>query len=686
MIKKLKLRYLITNMSLLCGTLLIFLSVLFGFMYHAEINASYRVIEDMLTQANMPKPQMDAPSPAVEQFGNGEIILLDQDIQDQPAETAPGFDPNQINPWENQWGNEWNASPWGYNPWIYTPWIYNPWAYQWYPNYDPNSFYNGGQGYGWGQDPNSGSNDWGYYQQPQYPDEQPQPPDQNSQFVPNNPAQSPEEPSDPLPNTQQWNKESQQPKLPDENPAVQQEQQQEAEHVHTTPSAEKGIPYIPWGAGGYGGHSINHFTTAAAEKKSQTHTEAVKQEQTEESPAVNPADIPAPAQNPVDDTPQQDHDEIPFAASEGTPDNQVQNPNRYLIDGLEPRSVVPIQEGQYVPNAMIAQTDANGNLSAYAGLRNSADEAEDNFNLVSNALDKIRKNGSQQGVVSSGNYEWRYKYAPNGMLVLLDRTPEISMLRKLITIFLLIALLGILVMFFVSWQLANWSVSPIAVAWEKQKQFVADASHELKTPLAVISANTEVIMANPGASVSGQSKWLNYIQSETMRMSKLISSLLSIARMDQPDHAADKSAVISMSDTVSNICLQFEPIIYENGKTLNTVIQRKVTIKAEEDNLKQLLSILLDNAVLHSVPKAQITVSLSRDTQGKIRLAVANTAKDIPQEQLEHLFDRFYRVDTEGSPNGSGLGLSIAKSIVHQMGGKINVTSENQLVTFTVIF
>lgn len=686
MIKKLKLRYLITNMSLLCGTLLIFLGVLFGFMYHAEVNASYRVIERMLAQANMPKPQMDEPSPAVQRYHEGGIVLLDNEIQDQPAETTPGFDPNQINPWENQWGSEWNNAPWGYNPWIYTPWIYNPWAYQWYT--DPNNPYNNGdQNNNWGQDPNSGNNGWGYYQQPQYPDQQPAPPEQNNQNPASGWAQTPEEPSEPLPQNPQGQQQQQQPELPDDRPAAQQTPQPEPEPEPSASEAGGGWPHGRWSADGKWGHSIEHFvTTTTAERKSQTHTEAAKPDQTEESPAVNPADPPAPAQNPSADSPQQDNSDYPFAAIEGKPDNPYRWQDRYLIDGMEPRSVVPIQEGQYVPNAMIAQTDGNGNVSAYAGLSNSADEAEDNFNIVSNAWDKIRKTGSQQGVVSSGDYEWRYMRAPNGMLVLLDRTPELSMIRKLISIFLLIALFGIIVMFFVSWQLANWSVSPIAVAWEKQKQFVADASHELKTPLAVISANTEVVLANPGASVSGQSKWLNYIQSETMRMSKLISSLLSIARMDQPENSADESTVIMLSETVSNICLQFEPMIYENGKTLNTVIQRKVTIKAEEDNVKQLLSILLDNAVVHSVPKAQITVSLSKDTQGKIRLAVANTAKDIPKEQLEHLFDRFYRVDTEGSPNGSGLGLSIAKSIVHQMGGKINVTSENQLVTFTAVF
>ena len=351
-------------------------------------------------------------------------------------------------------------------------------------------------------------------------------------------------------------------------------------------------------------------------------------------------------------------------------------------------ALVPVDEGHFVPDALVAQIGDDGSIESFAG-NDSDGTDEEHIRKVHHAMDAVRERGAESGTIEIDDTSYRYLYQTDASgtahLVLLDRTLEVSTLSRLLVLFFFITIAGLAGMFFLSMMLANWTVTPIATAWEKQKQFVADASHELKTPLAVISANTEVVRANPQESVAGSSKWLNYIQSETMRMSKLITSLLSVARMDQNSSAKNQVEPISLSEIVSNSCMVFDPIVFEHGKTLNSVIQKHVTIRAEEDNVKQLLSILLDNAVLHSVPNAQITVSLSKDAQGKIRLAVSNTAKDIPQEQLSHLFDRFYRVDTEGSPNGSGLGLSIAKSIVQQMGGTLTVTSENQLVTFLAV-
>ncbi len=346
------------------------------------------------------------------------------------------------------------------------------------------------------------------------------------------------------------------------------------------------------------------------------------------------------------------------------------------------------QEGAYVPDAFIAEVQPNGQISAYLGSRNETASNED-LNTVNSALSEIHDKGKESGTLKIDDVPYRYmlQTSPSGgyQMVLLSRTLELSMLSRMLILFVILALFGLACMFAISMLLANWTVRPIALAWEKQKQFVADASHELKTPLAVISANTEVVLANPYDTVTEQSKWLNYIKSETMRMSKLITNLLAVARMDHGKEN-DTSVLLNFHELVANVCLVFEPIIYENGKTLNTVLQRNVMLHGDEDNLKQLLSILLDNAVLHSTAGADITVTLSKDVQGKIRLAVANTAKDIPTEELSRLFERFYRLDHDGSPNGSGLGLSIAKSIVDDMNGLLTVHSENGVVTFVATF
>jgi len=351
--------------------------------------------------------------------------------------------------------------------------------------------------------------------------------------------------------------------------------------------------------------------------------------------------------------------------------------------------IVPVEEGAYVPDAIIAEFDSDGNLSNFSENNREVDK-DDSFKRIHHAISEIRRSGRKSGIMQIEGNSYRYLYKPVEMgyfrLVLLDRAAEKDTIQHMISVFLIISAAGLIIVFVSSSLLSRWIVVPVEAAWEKQKQFVADASHELKTPLAVISANTEVILSSPQELVAEQSKWLNYIQSETMRMSKLVTSLLSAARMDNKATTGNQNPELALSDIVSSVCLVFEPIIYENQKKLETEIQSDIYIQAEEDNIKQLLSILLDNAVLHSVPQARITVVLSKNAQDKVQLSISNTANDIPSEQLEHLFDRYYRLDKDGSPNGSGLGLSIARSIVRQLGGKLTVTSENKIVTFHVEF
>lgn len=637
MIKKLKHRYLITNMILLSGTLLIALGILFAVLYRSQIQSSYTVMHELLNESELPQAEASgkaAPAvmtglPAVQPLADGDywtgwggyVPPLSETTTTETTAETQASEQSQFS-WNYYEGNPgWTPPPYMYWYDPNNPWMYNPYIGGQFPGYDPN----------WWQN-------W-----------------QNQQ--------------------EQQNQDEQVPVRTDTDhgpPATTADSASTARWTSTT------VPH----SGGWGSHTMQSYsswttfawwTSSRTESVSGTTSARSETEQTGSSAAA------AVTTTSV----RRSEKAVQTTTAAGPAKTQPTAPSE-----KKEKAAVRADEGHFVPDAYVARVDENGNIESFAG--NSAKNEEDHFRTVHDAMDTIRRRGSESGTLEIDEVPYRYLYQKDQsgsyQLILMNRTLEISALTRMLVIFVLLAILGLCLMFGLSAVLANWTVTPIACAWEKQKQFVADASHELKTPLAVISANTEVILSNPQEQVSGQSKWLSYIQSETMRMSKLVTNLLTVARMDDGQNEPEKLEPIPLSELISNLCLVFEPVIYEHGKTLNRVILRNVRLRAEEDNMRQLLSILLDNAVLHSTPGAQITVMLSKDTQGKIRLSVSNTANDIPQEQLAHLFDRFYRLDKEGSPNGSGLGLSIAKSIVHQMGGTLTVTSENQLVTFVATF
>ena len=643
MIRKLKRRYLITNMILLSCTLLIALGILFCVLYRSQIQSSYTVMHELLNESELPESSEPVHREPAAVTGQPEVHLLAdapvweswsswssfsstmQTTASEPEQESgqPPFTPSD-QPDQFNWNGYQDFPGWTMPPYMYwydpnNPYMYNPYMYGQFPGYDPNWFAQ-----------------WQEQQQNQ---------EEQQEYVRSDTDHGPAVTTAPS--------ETQPPRTTASH------QTQPHEH-YTYPS------YTGW-------NSVPFWMTSKTES---SNTPQTSRSETQTTSATGKT---------ADDTGAARTQKTVLPKTTVPADEKTAPP---VSSAAKEKPAVRVDEGHFVPDAYVARVDENGNIESYAG--NNSKNEEEHFRTVHDAMDTIRRRGSDSGTLEIDEVPYRYLYQKDQsgsyQLVLLNRTLEISTLTRMLVIFLLLAVIGLCLMFGLSAVLANWTVTPIACAWEKQKQFVADASHELKTPLAVISANTEVILANRQEHVSGQSKWLSYIQSETMRMSKLITNLLTVARMDDEDQITEKAEPIALSELVSNTCLVFEPVIYENGKTLNRVILRNVRICAEEDSMKQLLSILLDNAVLHSVPQAQITVMLSKDVQGKIRLSVSNTAKDIPPEQLSHLFDRFYRLDKEGSPNGSGLGLSIAKSIVHQMGGTLTVTSENQLVTFVATF
>ncbi|NLZ48770.1 MAG: HAMP domain-containing histidine kinase [Clostridiales bacterium] len=270
-------------------------------------------------------------------------------------------------------------------------------------------------------------------------------------------------------------------------------------------------------------------------------------------------------------------------------------------------------------------------------------------------------------------------------IVFLDVTNRYNDLRNLIYTFSAVALITLVVIFFISRFFSNKAIEPIKEAFDKQKQFIADASHELKTPLAVINTNADALLLNSEDTINNQAKWVYYIKSEVERMSKLTNDLLYLAQVDNSDIKLVQSD-FDLSQTVEEVILTMEAAIFEKDRILDYNIEPNLIVKGNNAQIKQIVMILLDNALKYSNAKGKISLSLTKNNNKAI-LSVSNTGAGIPKEHLNQIFNRFYRVDKSRSKTsgGYGLGLAIAKSIVDQHKGKISVKSiENQVTTFTV--
>lgn len=237
--------------------------------------------------------------------------------------------------------------------------------------------------------------------------------------------------------------------------------------------------------------------------------------------------------------------------------------------------------------------------------------------------------------------------------------------------------LAILALYFLAAYLAKKIVKPLEESYEKQKQFISDAGHELKTPVSVVNANAEILSRE-----IGENQWLSNIQYENERMGKLIAQLLELARTENVTPQMEK---IDLSHLVRGEVLPFESVAFEQGLILNTTISEGIYLEGDSVQLKQLVSILVDNAIRHGAGGKEIQVSLLEE-RNIVKLSVINEGEAIPQEQCQKLFERFYRKDDvrNSKENHYGLGLAIAKAIVTVHKGKIEVSCYQGKVEFLV--
>ena len=267
----------------------------------------------------------------------------------------------------------------------------------------------------------------------------------------------------------------------------------------------------------------------------------------------------------------------------------------------------------------------------------------------------------------------------------LDITDSKKILAQLLITFGIIGFLMLFVILGISVFFARRAVAPVESAYMKQKQFITDASHELKTPIASIAANTDALTANKCETVESQQKWIDYIRTETDRMCRLVGDLLYLAKTDGSEIGTEVMP-FNMSDTVRDALLSMEAVAHEKGLTLTQYIKPAIIVNGDADKLAQAVKILFDNAIKYSDEGGAIDIAL-KQTKHQAVFSIKNTGSGIAKEHLPLLFDRFYRADPSRAHDGSyGLGLSIAKAIIDNMGGKIYAASdEGESATFTFV-
>ena len=298
---------------------------------------------------------------------------------------------------------------------------------------------------------------------------------------------------------------------------------------------------------------------------------------------------------------------------------------------------------------------------------------------LSEAVEAAMHSGLRQGVLREQGLRFCRQ---DGLLAVriafMDSSFEQDTLRSLTLVGALLFLVALAVVAALGWLLAGYITRPVERAWRREKQFLADASHELKTPLTVILSSSALLEETADEE---QAVYVENIRAESQRMKALVEDMLTLWRTEE---AKPVLAPTSLSDLVTEAALRFEPVAFEAGHALHYDIENDLQVLGEAEQLRRLVNILLDNAVKYAATNTAIRLTLDKVGKQAV-LAVENEGVPIPAEKLEHLFDRFYRADeSRGEAKGFGLGLAIAREIVHGHRGSITARSDEGATVFTV--
>ena len=314
--------------------------------------------------------------------------------------------------------------------------------------------------------------------------------------------------------------------------------------------------------------------------------------------------------------------------------------------------------------------------------------------LLTAAIGRVMQSSATEGWLDDMSLIYQTEqFFGSTRIAFADLTPFLNSIKDGFVSLGSICVIVFVVFFFISNFLASIAFKPAEKAWEQQHHFLADASHELKTPLTVILANNNILLTHGEKTIDELHKWVESTQTEAEHMKRLVDELLFLAKSDAAKSEIPREPV-DMSELAWSNMLQLEPLAFEKGIAFDSQIQQGITVIGDRTQLNQLFHILLDNAIKYAGEDGAVTWSLEKYSIGKTkvqnyaRLCVHNTGKPIPAKDLPHIYERFYRSDRARSAgSGYGLGLAIAKSIceVHEADISVESTAENG-TTFTVRF
>ena len=293
---------------------------------------------------------------------------------------------------------------------------------------------------------------------------------------------------------------------------------------------------------------------------------------------------------------------------------------------------------------------------------------------------KISNKKSEEGYYKNYLYKVRMMGNNEKEITLMENENTINRLKFNFIMAIGVGVAGIMIVYVIAQKISQTIVEPVEESFEKQKQFVSDASHELKTPLAVIEANADVLQDK-----NGDNKWIGYIQNEVQSMNKLVNDLLTLAKMENTNN--DNYQKFDLSKEVQMEVAVFESIIYEKEIVLKQNIEEGVFFNGESEDIKHIVSIILDNAIKHTDKNKEIIVNVEKE-KNDIKIMIVNQGEPIAEEDREKIFERFYRIDKARNRNEKryGLGLAIAKEIVEKYKGSIKADSQNGYTSFIVKF